>query len=88
MFLVAVATDDRKFNRRAYEITEVHEELCDAMDNAELHLLVAPIVVDRDPMKTAISNSGTSPALVRKWQQIIETLVPLHTGRMAQTVGR
>ena len=88
VFLAVAATDDHKLNRRVYEAAEARGKLCNTVDNAELCSFIVPAVIDRNPIKIAISSGGTSPVLARKWRQIIETLVPLHTGKMAQTAGR
>lgn len=88
VFLAVAATDDNAFNRRIFEAAEARGKLCNTVDTADLCSFIVPAVIDRSPLKIAISSNGTSPVLARKWRQIIETLVPLHTGTMAAIAGK
>ena len=88
VYFVIAATDDGVFNRRVFEAAERRAKLCNTVDTADLCSFIVPAVVDRGPLKIAISSGGTAPVLARKWRQIIETLIPLHTGTMARIAGK
>ena len=88
VYFVIAATDDDGFNRRIFEAAERQAKLCNTVDTADLCSFIVPAVVDRGPLKIAISSGGTAPVLARKWRQIIETLIPLHTGMMARIAGK
>ena len=88
VYFVIAATDDGIFNRRVFEAAERWAKLCNTVDTADLCSFIVPAVVDRGPLKIAISSGGTAPVLARKWRQIIETLIPLHTGTMARIAGK
>ncbi|ASK26365.1 uroporphyrinogen-III C-methyltransferase [Neisseria chenwenguii] len=88
VFLITAATSDHAFNRRIFDAAEARGKLCNTVDTANLCSFIVPALVDRGPLKIAVSSGGTSPVLARKWRQIIETLVPLHTGRMAEIAGK
>ena len=88
VYFVIAATDDGMFNRRVFEAAERRAKLCNTVDTADLCSFIVPAVVDRGPLKIAISSGGTAPVLARKWRQMIETLIPLHTGTMARIAGK
>lgn len=88
VFLVVAATDDAELNRRVFEAAEAQGKLCNTVDTFDLCSFIVPAVIDRNPIKIAVSSGGTAPVLARYWRQAIETLVPLHTGKMAEIAGR
>ena len=88
VYFVIAATDNGLFNRRVFEAAERRAKLCNTVDTVDLCSFIVPAVVDRGPLKIAISSGGTAPVLARKWRQIIETLIPLHTGTMARIAGK
>ncbi|OSI34002.1 siroheme synthase CysG [Neisseria dumasiana] len=87
VFLVVAATDDAELNRRVFEAAEARGTLCNTVDTLDLCSFIVPAVIDRSPIKIAVSSGGTAPVLARYWRQAIETLVPLHTGTMAEIAG-
>lgn len=88
MFFAVAATDDYAFNRRIFQAAEQRAKLCNTVDTADLCSFTVPAVIDRSPLKIAVSSGATAPVLARKWRQIIETLIPLHTGQMAALAGK
>ncbi|QEY24773.1 siroheme synthase CysG [Neisseria animalis] len=88
VFLAVAATDDRDLNQRVFQSAEARGTFCNVVDTTDLCSFIVPAVVDRSPVQIAVSSGGTSPVLARKWRQIIEMLVPLHTGKMAQLAGK
>lgn len=83
VFLAVAATDDDAFNQRVFQAAEAKGKLCNTVDTTELCSFIVPAVIDRSPLKIAVSSGGTAPVLARKWRLLIETLMPLHTGKMA-----
>ena len=88
VFFAVAATDDYAFNRRIFQAAEQRAKLCNTVDTADLCSFTVPAVIDRSPLKIAVSSGATAPVLARKWRQIIETLIPLHTGQMAALAGK
>jgi len=74
--------------RRIFQAAEQRAKLCNTVDTADLCSFTVPAVIDRSPLKIAVSSGATAPVLARKWRQIIETLIPLHTGQMAALAGK
>lgn len=87
VFLAVAATDDHAFNREIYQAAEARGTFCNTVDTLDLCSFIVPAVIDRSPITIAVSSGGTSPVLARHWRQAIETLVPLHTGKMAAIAG-
>lgn len=88
VFLAVAATNDSELNRAVFQAAEVAGKLCNCVDDAEHCSFIVPAVVDRSPIQVAVSSGGTSPVLVRKIRAQIETLLPLHLGRVAVLAGR
>ena len=90
VYFVIAATDDGVFNRRVFEAAERRAKLCNTVDTADLCSFIVPAVVDRGPLKIAISSGGTAPVLARKWRQIIETLIRCirHDGAYCRQMAR
>ena len=88
VFFAVAATDDYAFNRRIFQAAEQRAKLCNTVDTADLCSFTVPAVIDRSPLKIAVSSGATAPVLARKWRQIIDTLIPLHTGQMAALAGK
>ena len=57
-------------------------------DDAALSSFLMASVVERGPVRIAISTSGASPALARKLRARIEGAVPEEYGRLAAFAGR
>lgn len=87
VFLVIAATGNRSLNRQVYEAAETLGKFCNTVDDAGLCSFIVPAVINRSPIKIAVSSGGTAPVLARHWRQAIETLVPPHTGKMAAIAG-
>ncbi|MCF7530011.1 siroheme synthase CysG [Neisseria lisongii] len=88
VFLVVAATDNRSLNEQVFRAAEAKGKFCNTVDTADLCSFIVPAVIDRSPMKIAVSSGGTAPVLARKWRQMIETLIPLESGKMAEIAGR
>ena len=88
VFLVVAATDDAELNRRVFQAAETAGKFCNSVDDLANCSFTVPAVIDRHPLKIAVSSSGSAPVLARLWRQKIETLLPQHTGRTAALAGR
>lgn len=88
VFLAVAATGDHAFDQGVFQAAEARGKFCNTVDNADLCSYIVPALIDRSPIQIAVSSGGTSPVLARKWRQIIETLLPLHTGKMAAIAGK
>lgn len=88
VYLVIAATENHESNRRVYLEAEARAIFCNTVDTADLCSFIVPAVIDRSPIKIAISSGGNAPVLARRWKRILETLIPFHTGTMAQIAGK
>ncbi|MDO5059243.1 MAG: siroheme synthase CysG [Neisseria sp.] len=88
VFLVTAATDDAALNRRVFAAAEAAGKFCNSVDDAQHCSFTVPAVIDRSPLQVAVSSHGTAPVLAKKWRQAIETLLPQHLGRAAETAGK
>ena len=88
VFLVVAATDDAELNSRVFQAAEAAGKFCNSVDDLANCSFTVPAVIDRHPLKIAVSSSGSAPVLARLWRQKIETLLPQHTGRTAALAGR
>lgn len=75
-FLIIAATDDEEINRSVSEEARQRRIFCNVVDRPELCSFIVPSVVDRGPIKVAISTGGLSPALSRR----LRLLVGKHIG--------
>jgi siroheme synthase-like protein len=76
-FLAIAATDDTEVNQRVYAEAEAKGILLNVVDIPVLCSFIAPAVVERGPVKVAISTGGASPALARKLRESLEGYDPL-----------
>ncbi|HVN71184.1 MAG TPA: bifunctional precorrin-2 dehydrogenase/sirohydrochlorin ferrochelatase [Desulfomonilia bacterium] len=70
-FLVIAATDSEKINRAVSEEAGQRRIFCNVVDRPELCSFIVPSVVERGPIKVAISTGGFSPALSRRLRALI-----------------
>jgi precorrin-2 dehydrogenase/sirohydrochlorin ferrochelatase len=70
-FLVIAATDSEKINRAVSEEAFDRHIFCNVVDRPELCSFIVPSVVERGPIKVAISTGGFSPALSRRLSALI-----------------
>ncbi|MDA1216439.1 MAG: bifunctional precorrin-2 dehydrogenase/sirohydrochlorin ferrochelatase [Chloroflexi bacterium] len=76
-FLAIAATDDTEVNQQVHAEAEAKGILLNVVDIPELCSFIAPAVVERGPVKVAISTGGASPALARKLRESLEGYDPL-----------
>ncbi|MGD0820512.1 MAG: bifunctional precorrin-2 dehydrogenase/sirohydrochlorin ferrochelatase [Desulfomonilia bacterium] len=70
-FLVIAATDNDKTNRAVSEEALDRRIFCNVVDRPDLCSFIVPSVVERGPIKVAISTGGFSPALSRRLRACI-----------------
>jgi precorrin-2 dehydrogenase / sirohydrochlorin ferrochelatase len=70
-FLVIAATDSEKINRAVSEEAFQRRIFCNVVDRPELCSFIVPSIVDRGPIKIAISTGGFSPTLSRRLRMLI-----------------
>ncbi len=70
-FLVIAATHSDKTNRAVSEEALYRRIFCNVVDRPDLCSFIVPSVVERGPIKVAISTGGFSPALSRRLRALI-----------------
>jgi precorrin-2 dehydrogenase/sirohydrochlorin ferrochelatase len=86
-FLVIAATDDEKINRAVSKEALERHIFCNVVDRPELCSFIVPSVVERGPIKVAISTGGFSPALSRKLRAVIGKNIGDEYVTMASILG-
>lgn len=69
--LVIAATDDGETNRQVSDDATSKRIFCNVVDKPELCTFIVPSVVEKGPIKIAISTGGVSPALSKKLRMVI-----------------
>lgn len=69
--LVIAATDDEKINCSVSREASELGIFCNVVDRPELCSFIVPSVVERGPIKVAISTGGISPALSRRMRLLL-----------------
>jgi precorrin-2 dehydrogenase/sirohydrochlorin ferrochelatase len=70
-FLVIAATHSEKINRAVSEEACNRRIFCNVVDRPELCSFIVPSIVDRGPIRIAISTGGFSPTLSRRLRMLI-----------------
>jgi siroheme synthase-like protein len=70
-FLVIAATDSARVNTMICKEAELNKVLFNTVDNPLLSNFIAPAIVRRGQVTLAISTNGTSPALARKFRELL-----------------
>lgn len=86
--LVIAATDDEEINRAVSEDAEHRNILCNVVDRPELCSFIVPSVVERGPIKVAVSTGGLSPALSRRLRLIIGKTIGDEYVGLATVLGK
>ena len=85
--LCFVALEDAAAAARVVAAAHRHGVLVNAVDRPDLCDFVMPAVVERGPVRVAISTGGLSPALARELRARIEAAVPVAYGGLARLCG-
>lgn len=86
-WLAVAATDNPQVNEQVAEHAEQKQILVNVVDQPELCSFIMPSIVDRSPIVVAISSAGKAPVLARLIRERLETLLPMHLGRLAKISG-
>jgi uroporphyrin-III C-methyltransferase/precorrin-2 dehydrogenase/sirohydrochlorin ferrochelatase len=86
-WLVIAATNQKTVNKEIAESADKRQLLVNVVDNPALSSFIMPSIVDRSPIIVAISSGGKAPVLARLIRERLETLLPMHIGRLAKISG-
>ena len=86
-WLVIAATDDDAVNQQVSDAAEARRIFCNVVDAPKEASFIMPSIIDRSPLMVAISSGGTSPVLARLLREKLESLLPLHLGKIAGYAG-
>jgi uroporphyrin-III C-methyltransferase/precorrin-2 dehydrogenase/sirohydrochlorin ferrochelatase len=82
-FLIVAATNNKEVNALAVKIANKKNILINMAENSESGNTLIPSVVDRDPIKIAISSGAASPILTRLVKTKLETVIPYSFSKLA-----
>lgn len=86
-WLVIAATDKREINQQIASAADTLQLLVNVVDDPDISSFIMPSIVDRSPIVVAISSAGKAPVLARLIRERLETLLPMHLGRLASLSG-
>lgn len=86
--LVIAATDDMDTNTAVSAEADARGIFCNVVDKPELCSFIVPSVVDKGPIRIAISTGGVSPALSKKIRFEIGRLLGDEFAALAVIMGR
>ncbi len=86
-WLVVAATDQKAVNRQVADAAHALQLLVNVVDDPVISSFIMPSIVDRSPILVAISSAGKAPVLARLIRERLETLLPMHLGRLAKISG-
>jgi precorrin-2 dehydrogenase/sirohydrochlorin ferrochelatase len=87
-FLVIAATDDDKTNLAVSRDADSRRIFCNVVDQPRLCSFIVPSIVEKGPIKIAISTGGVSPALSKKMRLEIDKLLGDEFAVLALIMGR
>lgn len=86
-WLVIAATNQKDVNQAIAKSADQRQLLVNVVDSPNLSSFIMPSIVDRSPIIVAISSGGKAPVLARLIRERLETLLPMHLGRLAKISG-
>lgn len=86
--LVIAATDDEETNSAVSRDAMARNIFCNVVDKPELCTFIVPSVVEKGPIKIAISTGGVSPTLSKKMRIEIDKLLGNEYATLALIMGR
>jgi uroporphyrin-III C-methyltransferase/precorrin-2 dehydrogenase/sirohydrochlorin ferrochelatase len=85
---ICIAHGDEAKTRVAAEAARARGVLFNAVDRPALCDFIVPAVVDRGPVRIAISTGGAAPLLAARIRALVEDAVPASIGAVAALCGR
>lgn len=86
-WLVIAATDNADVNKQVYDSATARRIFCNVVDTPQHTSFIMPSIVDRSPLMIAVSSGGKAPVLARLMREKLESLLPLHLGKLATLAG-
>ncbi|MCP4322988.1 MAG: uroporphyrinogen-III C-methyltransferase [Psychromonas sp.] len=86
-WLVIAATNKKEVNQQIADCADKRQLLVNVVDDPALSSFIMPSIVDRSPIIVAISSGGKAPVLARLIRERLESLLPMHIGRLATISG-
>jgi len=86
-FLVIAATDDAQVNHAVWEEAQQRNCLINVVDDPLRCNFILPAVVERGPLKVAVTTGGASPALARWLREQFEAQIGPEYGMLAELLG-
>ncbi|RKQ39454.1 siroheme synthase CysG [Enterobacter sp. R1(2018)] len=86
-WLAIAATDDDEVNQQVSDTCESRRIFCNVVDAPRQASFIMPSIIDRSPLMVAVSSGGTSPVLARLLREKLESILPLHLGKIAGYAG-
>ena len=83
-FLIVAATNDKNTNALIAKIAKGKNILINMAEDSINGNVLIPSVVDRDPIKIAISSGAASPILTRLVKTKLETVIPFSFSKLAE----
>lgn len=85
--LCVVAVEDAIIAKQIVSVARRRGVLVNAVDRPVLCDFIIPAVVERGPLRIAISTNGLAPALARELRRRIDAAVPMAFGELARFCG-
>lgn len=86
-WLAIAATDNDEVNQLVSDTCEARRIFCNVVDAPKQASFIMPSIIDRSPLMIAVSSGGTSPVLARLLREKLESILPLHLGKIASYAG-
>ncbi|MCL7713143.1 siroheme synthase CysG [Stenotrophomonas mori] len=88
IWLVVAATDAAAVNRAVADAADARRLFVNVVDDARLSRFHVPAVVERGPLRIAISTGGAAPMVARHVRRRLETLFDSAWGQLTELIGR
>ncbi|PKM14308.1 MAG: uroporphyrinogen-III C-methyltransferase [Gammaproteobacteria bacterium HGW-Gammaproteobacteria-2] len=88
VWLVIAASDDAALNAQVEAAASARRLFCNVVDDAALSSFQVPAVIERGPLRIAVSSAGMAPVLARQVRGRIEALLDDSLGALASLLGR
>ena len=82
-FLIIAATNEKTINQKIAELSKDNNILVNMAEDSLSGNTLIPSVVDRDPIKIAVSSGAASPILTRLVKTKLETVIPYSFSKLA-----